>query len=203
MIIVGAQGHAKEVYQILPEEQKERIAFFDNVSDDLPISRYGCPILRDMEAVKENPTHRGFVLGLGGCKNRSTTYHLFREAGLRAESIIASTALVGEHTDCGNALNVMAFASIHDSATIGTGVLVNAHASIHHDSTVGDFAEISPGARVLGRASVGAFTSIGANATVLPDVNVGTNVTIGAGAVVTHDLPDNITAVGVPASPLV
>ena len=156
-----------------------------------------------MEAVKENPTHRGFVLGLGGCKNRSTTYHLFREAGLRAESIIASTALVGEHTDCGNALNVMAFASIHDSATIGTGVLVNAHASIHHDSTVGDFAEISPGARVLGRASVGAFTSIGANATVLPDVNVGTNVTIGAGAVVTHDLPDNITAVGVPASPLV
>lgn len=38
----------------------------------------------------------------------------------------------------------------------------------------------------------------GASVTVLPGITIGNNVVIGAGSIVTHDLPDNVVAVGDP-----
>lgn len=40
---------------------------------------------------------------------------------------------------------------------------------------------------------------VGAGAKIIGDVKVGNNVKIGANAVVVHDIPDNATAVGIPA----
>ena len=45
---------------------------------------------------------------------------------------------------------------------------------------------------------VGKNCWIGAGAILLPGITVGNNVVIGAGSVVTHDLPDNVVAVGNP-----
>ncbi|MFD1432136.1 sugar O-acetyltransferase [Lacticaseibacillus yichunensis] len=39
----------------------------------------------------------------------------------------------------------------------------------------------------------------GSGAIVLPGITIGNNVVVGAGSVVTHDLPDNVVAVGNPA----
>lgn len=39
---------------------------------------------------------------------------------------------------------------------------------------------------------------LGAGAIILPGVTIGDNVVVGAGSVVTHDLPDNVVAVGNP-----
>lgn len=40
---------------------------------------------------------------------------------------------------------------------------------------------------------------IGARATLLGDITIGNNARIGAGAVVLQNVPDNCTAVGIPA----
>ena len=45
---------------------------------------------------------------------------------------------------------------------------------------------------------IGKNVWIGANAVVLPGVTIGDNAVIGAGSVVTHDIPENVVAVGVP-----
>ncbi|MFQ6868764.1 DapH/DapD/GlmU-related protein [Thomasclavelia ramosa] len=42
-------------------------------------------------------------------------------------------------------------------------------------------------------------TIIGAGAKIIGNVKIGKNCKIGANAVVVHDVPDNSTAVGVPA----
>nr|WP_252728453.1 hypothetical protein [Alteromonas sp. C1M14] len=42
---------------------------------------------------------------------------------------------------------------------------------------------------------------IGAGAKIIGDVTIGDNVKIGANAVVVKDLPDNCTALGIPAKP--
>ena len=39
---------------------------------------------------------------------------------------------------------------------------------------------------------------LGAGSLILPGVTIGDNVVVGAGSVVTHDLPDNVVAVGNP-----
>ena len=46
--------------------------------------------------------------------------------------------------------------------------------------------------------TVGDNVWIGGNVTVLGGVTIGNNVVIGAGSVVTHDIPDNVVAVGNP-----
>ena len=46
--------------------------------------------------------------------------------------------------------------------------------------------------------SVGDNCWLGANVSVLPGVNIGNGVVIGAGSVVTHNIPDNVVAVGNP-----
>ena len=40
---------------------------------------------------------------------------------------------------------------------------------------------------------------IGSNVVILGNIRIGNNVKIGAGSVVLSELPDNVTAVGVPA----
>ena len=56
--------------------------------------------------------------------------------------------------------------------------------------------------RVLpGDLTIGDDVMLGANAVVLGPVHIGNRVQIGAGAVVTHDAPDGVVLIGVPASP--
>ena len=46
--------------------------------------------------------------------------------------------------------------------------------------------------------TVGNDVWFGGNCVVVPGVTIGSNVVIGAGSVVTHDIPDNVVAVGNP-----
>lgn len=51
----------------------------------------------------------------------------------------------------------------------------------------------------MARIDVGNNVYIGTSAMIMPGVEIGNNVIIGAYAVVTHDIPDNVVAVGMPA----
>jgi sugar O-acyltransferase (sialic acid O-acetyltransferase NeuD family) len=200
MIIIGAKGHAKEIFDILNEECYSSLFFFDNVTTDIDDNLYKIPILKDLEVagqkLKDNPD---FVLGLGGVKNRYTLYNKFLDLGGNPISAIASNAQISKNCKLGKGLNSMAFSFISANVEIGDGTLINAHASIHHDCVIGKFVEISPGARILGNCDIGNFTTIGANATILPKVTIGSNVVVAAGAVVTADVPDNCMIAGIPA----
>jgi len=52
---------------------------------------------------------------------------------------------------------------------------------------------------ILRHPQIGDNTFIGANACIIGFIKVGSNVKIGAGSVVIKNVPDNSTAVGVPA----
>jgi len=75
---------------------------------------------------------------------------------------------------------------IHEKAVIGVNCM------IMQQVTIGQLAD--EGAPILG-----SNVYIGAGAKVLGDISIGDNVSIGANAVVLVDVPDNSTAVGVPA----
>ncbi|MBU7570009.1 MAG: acetyltransferase [Flavobacterium sp.] len=199
MIIIGAKGHAKEVFDVLTIDAPDSFYFFDNVSADLEDSLFSYPILKTTEQarsqLKKNPD---FILGLGNPFSRNKVYNLFLEYNGNPVSAIAKNAVVSKSAVLGKGLNIMPFAFVSADTFIGNGVLINAYASVHHDCKIGEFAEISPGAKVLGNCEIGAFTTIGANATILPKLKIGKNVTIGAGAVITKDIEDNAVVVGVP-----
>lgn len=82
------------------------------------------------------------------------------------------------------------FATIVGAQSIGPRVWISQQVTI--GVTVTDEATIN-------RPTIEEGVSIGAGAQVIGPVRIGREATIGAGAVVTHDVPDGMVAVGVPA----
>lgn len=79
----------------------------------------------------------------------------------------------------------------------GVGIVINGGTVIGNNCNVSQFLSIGTNKRTP--ATIGDNVYIGPNVCIVEDVKIGNNVTIGAGAVVVKDIPDNATAVGVPA----
>jgi len=78
---------------------------------------------------------------------------------------------------------------------------------LHRDAVIGDNVRIDQHVTIGGRVGEGApiignNVRIGAGAKVLGGISIGDNVQIGANAVVLINVPNNSTAVGVPAKVL-
>ena len=98
---------------------------------------------------------------------------------------------------------------IHPGATIGrrlfidhgTGVVIGETTEIGDDCTLYQGVTLGGTGKDKGKRhpTLGNNVMVGAGAKVLGPINIGNNVRIAAGAVVLSDIPDNCTAVGVPA----
>ena len=84
-------------------------------------------------------------------------------------------------------------------AGIGAHCILNVQATVSHDCVVEDYCNINPNATICGDVRLGEGCYIGAGAVVIEKRTIGAWSVIGAGSVVTQDLPDGVTAVGVPA----
>lgn len=200
MIIIGAKGHAKEIYDICHENGDVIDYFFDDVSVDNPSTLFGKPILKIWaDLTLQIAEKKAVVLGLGSPRNRQKLYEKCQSEGGILNNCIAKSAVISSSATLQDGLNIMHFAFVGAEAKIGKGVLINARASVHHDCTIGDFVEIAPSAEVLGNCTLNDNCYIGANATILPKITIGKNTIVAAGAVVTEDVPDNCLVAGVPA----
>ena len=87
------------------------------------------------------------------------------------------------------------FVLVHSQGVvINTAVVGGSDVRIEHQVTIGAERDRSP--------RVGDDVFIGAGAKIVGAVTVGSHVRIGANAVVVDDIPDGVTAVGIPARPL-
>ncbi len=197
MVIIGASGHAKEVFDIC--DNKENIYFFDNVSSLEKSILFGKKIIQNFDDLIKIEVKKDFILGIGGVVHRYKLFQKFISLGFTSQSVIAKNAQISPSAVLKEGLNIMSFTFIGPVSNIGKGSLINTLVSIHHDVIIGDFVEVSPGAKILGNCIIGHFSTIGTNATILPKIKIGKNVIVAAGAVVTKDVPDNCMVAGIPA----
>ena len=98
---------------------------------------------------------------------------------------------------------------IHPAATIGnrffidhgTGVVIGETTEIGDDCTIYQGVTLGGTGKDQGKRhpTLGNHVMVGSGAKVLGPIKIGNNVRIAAGAVVLTDIPDNCTAVGIPA----
>ena len=204
MLIVGAKGFAKEVLEVMHENNHlQNLVFYDDVNLDAP------DLLFDTFRVLKNTKQAShyfktvdnrFTIGIGNPLLRKKMYDRCTALGGELSTIVSPRATVGSYdVVIGTGSVVLPQAILSNSVSIGMGCIVYYSSIITHDCVIGDFVEISPNAILLGRSSVGSYSRIGANATVLPDIKIGQNVIVGAGAIVTKDVPDDCVVVGNPA----
>ena len=98
-----------------------------------------------------------------------------------------SHAVIGRGAQFGPGLVVLHSIGI----VINSSVRAGSNLVLEHGVTIGAEKDRSP--------ILGDNIYIGAGAKIIGAVRIGSNVKIGANAVVTHDIPDNATAVGIPA----
>ncbi len=106
---------------------------------------------------------------------------------------------------CVRRLNI----EIHPAATIGrrffidhgTGVVIGETTEIGDDCTIYQGVTLGGTGKDKGKRhpTLGNNVMVGSGAKVLGPITIGNNVRIAAGAVVLTDIPDNCTAVGIPA----
>ena len=206
MLIIGAKGFAKEVLEIIYQQDSdltENLVFYDDVTIDGPNFLYDkYPILKTKEAAIKyfKTVDQRFVLGIGNPFLRYKLTSVFETLGGMLTSTISTKAGIGKHEiSIGIGCNVFEQTIISNDVSIGKGVIVYYNSLITHDVSVGDFVELSPGVVLLGRCKVGDFAHIGSGATILQDIKVGKGSIVAAGAVVTRDVPDYCMVAGVPA----
>ena len=204
MLIIGAKGFAKEVLEVLYQNNSiDNVVFYDDISNEILEKLYDkFKILRSLDEVKlyfENVSKK-FTIGIGNPLLRYMVAKKFVDIGGDLTSTISHKTTIGHFgNQIDEGCNIMTGTIITNDVSIGKGCLINLNCTIGHDTVIGNFVELSPGVNISGNCHIGQFSNIGTNAIVLPKISIGCNVVVAAGAVVTKDVPDNCMVAGVPA----
>ena len=205
LLILGAGGHAKVVAETaIATGQFSEVAFLDNCCSgpDQRSSVLGFPVLGPLALALE-PAHReqfaSAAVAFGNATARLNWIEQLDAAGYGLPVLIHPTAWVSQSAQIASGSVVFAQAAVQAQATIGAGAILNTGCSVDHDAQLAGAVHICPGARLAGEVQVGARSWVGIGASVIQQVRIGSDVTVGAGAAVVRDLPDGVTAVGVPA----
>lgn len=204
LAVVGAGGLGRETVVWARRAGFDVVGFLDR-----DITRHGevvsgVPILGNIEWLDSDDAGRFgdrlvCVVAVGAPAGRRSLSSALAAAGHPMATVIDSSAVIGPNVAIGVGTIVCARVTITMDAHIGHNVVLSVGSNVHHDDVVGDHAFIGPGAQLSGNVTIGPGAWIGIGASIVQGVTVGAGSVVGAGAVVVDDLPDDVTAVGVPA----
>jgi len=205
LLLLGAGGHAKVVAETaIASGQFSQIGYLDDrftgPGQQRPI--LGWPLLGTFaQAMEPELTQqwRAAFVAIGNSRLRLQFLQRLSDAGYQLPVLIHPTAWVSPSAQIGHGSAVFARATVQAQAQIGRGAILNTSCSVDHDAQLADGVHICPGAHLAGEVEVGARSWIGIGSSVIQQVCIGSDVNVGAGAAVVSDLPDMVTAVGVPA----
>ncbi|MFM5968339.1 MAG: acetyltransferase [Micrococcales bacterium] len=202
LLMVGAGGHARVLQELLAEAGIALSGYVAPAGDSLlhgDLARFDESALTDGTLASDQYLLVNGIGSAGATTVRAQVFAKLKSAGFSFLQLEAQSAHVSASAVLSEGVQVMHRAVVHTDAFVDDNTIINTGAIVEHHNRIGANCHIAIGATLSGQVTVGAGTHIGANATVIQGVKIGENCIIGAGAVVLSDVPDNHTAVGVPA----
>jgi sugar O-acyltransferase (sialic acid O-acetyltransferase NeuD family) len=194
--LFGASGHAKVIIDIIERNGFQVGYIFDDNTEVENFMGRKVYSVYSLELLNANP----IIISIGDNKVRKAIHDKF-QLNL-APPLIHPSAIVSPSASIGNGTVIMPNAVINAAVSIGKNCIINTAAVVEHDGILHDYTHISPNASLAGGVEIKEGTHVGINATIIQSICVGSWSTIGAGAVVVKNLPNNCTAVGIPAKPI-
>ena len=192
MILYGARGYAKVIYDLILSNNKLLEYLVD---DDPPISfPHHLPIYLPSDKLVQG---KEMIIAIGDNNIREV---ISKQIGSLCNfvNMIHNTAYISRFTTLGEGVVVMPKVCINAEVQIGNHCILNSSSVIEHECILEDYVHISPNASLAGNIVVKKGTHIGLGAQVVQGVTIGENAEIGAGAVVLKDVPDHAVVVGNP-----
>lgn len=202
IVIIGAGGHARVVYEVLRHDKNMEVAaFVDNAVRGSEEKIMGIPVVGDHSVLPKlvKKGIKGYIIAVGDNKIRMQHFNKLKNMGLEPINAIHPTAHIAYNAKIGRGVIIATGSTIATSVEIGNNVIVNTGAIIEHEDVLESHVHISPGTVLAGRVTVEEGAFIGAGVVVKEYITIGENATIGAGSVVLENIPDNVVAVGAPA----
>ncbi|MGD1090979.1 MAG: acetyltransferase [Bryobacteraceae bacterium] len=203
VVLIGSSWHARVIIEILEERNELELVGCTSI-DSTQSEVLGYPILGNDAVLPQllaSGVHLAFV-AIGHNETREAVARRIEELGLELINAISGRAILSPRAVVGRGVAIMPGAVVNTGVIIGDGVVVNTGATIDHDCSIGRYAHIGPGANLAGSVRIGDGALLGVGSSVVPGIRIGLWVTVGAGAAVIRDLPDYVTAAGVPAIPV-
>jgi sugar O-acyltransferase (sialic acid O-acetyltransferase NeuD family) len=203
VLILGAGGHAQVVADILWRMQEagadvtpvgyldDNPALLDQHFLDLPV--LGC--LADLP----NIAHDAVIVGIGDNTTRRGVFRRLQSQGERLIAACHPQAVIAPDVLVGPGSMICAGVVVNPGSHIGANVILNTGCTVDHHNHIADHVHLAPGVHLGGEVTIGEGTFVGIGSTVIPGRTIGAWTMIGAGSVVNKDIPDQVTAVGVPA----
>lgn len=203
--VFGAGGFGLEVAMLIEQinaksEVWDLIGFFD---DGVKIGTIvnGYPVIGGVETLNGWKEKLYLSLALGIPKTKKAVCGKIKNENIAYPTLVHPSIISGksEYVKLGEGCIICAGNIITTNIEIGRHVILNLACTIGHETEIGDFSSFMPTCNISGEVQIGESTFWGTGSKVINQIKVGNNVIIGAGAVVTTDIPDNVTAVGIPA----
>lgn len=203
LIIIGAGGHGAELAAYALDMG---LTLLGAVDDGKPRGAWGGTTilggLADLGSICNEHDEVAYITAFGSNQVRRTVVQRVEAmnlTNLKPTSLFHSRSWQGQEVLIREGSLLAPNSLITTRAKIGRHCIINVKASISHDCEIGDWCNINPGATLCGDVRLGEGCYIGAGATIIEKRKIGAWTVIGAGAVVTKDIPEGVTAVGVPA----
>lgn len=196
IIVIGGGGHAKVVVSTVSELGVEILAVCDQ--DPLKQGQYlgNVKIVGPVSDTGISNCRRA-VIAIGNNRIRQAIEKKLDSfdwiKAIHPRAYVHPSVTIGEGTV------IFAGAAIQPDTVIGRHCIINTNSNIDHDCIIGDYSHIGPGVSLAGNVTVEEGALLGVGAVAIMGVKVGKWSIVGAGAAVVRNIPDNVTAVGVPA----
>lgn len=204
LLIIGARGWGREIFNMIPEclgygKEFEVKGFLDDKADALNGMSGYPPIIDSVEnyEIQEDDV---FICALGDAHWKKYYAEIIMNKGGKFINIIHNTASIGRNTQIGLGCIITNNVGISCDITIGDFVTFQSYTIIGHDARIGNYCHLGCRSFMGGYSVLGDTTTIQTNSIVLPHVIIGKNCMVGAGSVVIKKVKDDTTVYGNPAT---
>ena len=205
--IIGAGGFGREVKTIIDtinslESIYHFLGFYDDGFKKGDIVN-GFPVLGSVEDINLLDESCSIVIAIADPKTKQLIYKKINNDKVDFPNIIHPNVLISDDfVEIGVGNIICAGCIVTCNITIKDFVILNLMCTVGHDTLISSFCSFMPSVNISGEVLIHPRVYVGTGAKIINQLEIGENTIVGAGAVVSKTLPENCTAVGIPAKPI-
>lgn len=204
IIIIGAGGFGREVWWLIERINKQNkifniLGFIDDFKEVNTEIIDGLKVLSNVNNIGQFEDNTNIVIAIANTKARKEIVQKIKSIkNFKFPNIIDPTAIIDDKLILGEGNVVCAGVVATVDIQINNFNIIDVNTTIGHDAVIKDFITFYPNVNLSGATIVNDGVEIGTGTQIIQGKKIGENSIVGAGSVVIRDIPDNVTAVGVP-----